>query len=402
MNISLLAHQKKFLLSQSKFCLLRGGIGSGKTFIGAAWVVKKIKEEPSAPGLIVANTHKQLERATLATLFSFFDSIGMNYRYNQNKGLINANGSSITVNSLGNYQDLRGPEYGWGWMDEVRDTKQEAFEVLVGRMRHKESKTHEVRLTSSPRGFDWQYDYFEGEMKTKFHEMIHATSKDNPFLPEGYLESLEAQYDSKMFQQEIMAEIINLTSGAVYYAFDRKINVGTVKYNPEWPIMIGMDFNINPMTAVIAHIIDDQIHIFDEVWIQTSNTNEVAEYIKEKYNTGHRIIPDATGKALKTSSAGLSDHMILRNHGFNIPGVANPARVDRYSVVNNLLEKRRIIIDPKCRNLIRDLERVSYKEGTTLPDITDKSLTHISDALGYLSWYLFPLQKRKIKVSRYA
>jgi hypothetical protein len=44
--------------------------------------------------------------------------------------------------------------------------------------------------------------------------------------------------------------------------------------------------------------------------------------------------------------------------------------------------------------LIKDLEQVSFKEGSAQLDTSlDKSLTHISDALGYGAWYCFPIIK---------
>jgi hypothetical protein len=72
--------------------------------------------------------------------------------------------------------------------------------------------------------------------------------------------------------------------------------------------------------------------------------------------------------------------------------------MDRYNTVNGLLEKARIKISNKCVKLIGDLEKVSFKEGTTLPDTNDKMLTHISDALGYLCWWLYPILPVKSEV----
>jgi len=43
--------------------------------------------------------------------------------------------------------------------------------------------------------------------------------------------------------------------------------------------------------------------------------------------------------------------------------------------------------DPKCKELIADLEQVSYLEDSTQIDKDkDRRRTHLSDALGYLIW----------------
>ena len=42
---------------------------------------------------------------------------------------------------------------------------------------------------------------------------------------------------------------------------------------------------------------------------------------------------------------------------------------------------------PKCKELIKDLEELVYKNGSTLIDKErDPKRTHLSDALGYLVW----------------
>jgi len=160
-----------------------------------------------------------------------------------------------------------------------------------------------------------------------------------------------------------------------------------------------MDFNVNPMTAMVAHVFDNKIHVFDEIYLTDSNTNQMADQIRQKYGSQVTIIPDATGKALKTSSRGYSDHEILRGFGFTVTSGGNPFRMDRYNTVNNLFEKNRIIISDRCVKTIRDLEQVTYKDGTNLPDTKDATLTHISDALGYLCWYAFPILPHKTKIT---
>jgi len=46
-----------------------------------------------------------------------------------------------------------------------------------------------------------------------------------------------------------------------------------------------------------------------------------------------------------------------------------------------------LFIDPKCQELIADLEQVSYKPGSSEIDKErDPRRTHLSDALGYLIW----------------
>lgn len=395
MKIDLLPHQWDFLQDRHKYLLLLAGIGSGKTFVGSHYVLNQANSFPKAKGFISAATYRQLHNSTLEAVFAEFNRIGVPYSYNQGKGILDVLGAKIYCYSLDNPEPLRGIEIGWGWLDEIALSEDNAFNIVAGRLRDKYGPL-ELRLTTTPKGFNWLFDYFEGEKKTKDFHIIKASSRANTYLPAGYIDSLTLQYDEKMLRQELEAEWLDLTSGAVYYAFDSSINVSSVKFDPSrGPLWVGMDFNISPMTAVIAQIQNDVIWVFDEIYLTNSNTTFMArELIKRGYQDA-RICPDATGKAMKTSATAGSDHEILRQHGFKIEKVANPYRLDRFNCVNGLLEKRRIIIDNNCKMLIKDLGRLTH-------DNKDETLSHISDALGYLAWFTFPIRPRQtLKVSHY-
>ena len=46
-----------------------------------------------------------------------------------------------------------------------------------------------------------------------------------------------------------------------------------------------------------------------------------------------------------------------------------------------------LLVDPKCKELIKDLEQVCFKADTNQIDKDrDRLRTHLSDALGYLLW----------------
>ena len=80
----------------------------------------------------------------------------------------------------------------------------------------------------------------------------------------------------------------------------------------------------------------------------------------------------------------------------------NPSERDRVNAVNAMLcnskQEKRIFINPSCKNLIRDFEQVSYKEGSVKIDKTkDMNLTHVSDAFGYMIEKEFAINTREIK-----
>lgn len=382
MDIKLLPHQWEFLHSDEKFTLLCGGIGSGKSFAGSHYVINKCILDGKGLGLICANTYKQLRNSTLACLFRELDLLGIPFEYIENKGHLNIAGSKILALSLENYDYLRGMEISWYWADEVRDTKEDAFLVLIGRLRDKRAKL-QGRLTTSPDGYNWLYDYFAGEKKTKDFKLINADSRSNTYLPEDYITSLMDAYDEKMIQQEIEGKFVNLTSGNVYYAFKRDEHILDFKQPNTLP-KVGCDFNVNPITAVLGYFENETFFIYDEIYIKNSNTFELAKTIKEKWGYCD-VFPDATGKARKTSAT-KTDHEILREAGLSLMYNPNPHVKDRQNCVNGLLGHNRIKIHPRCKMLIKDLEQLQHEN-------KDDMLSHISDALGYLCWGLAPLRR---------
>ncbi|MCU1294033.1 MAG: hypothetical protein JWP08_2883 [Bryobacterales bacterium] len=59
------------------------------------------------------------------------------------------------------------------------------------------------------------------------------------------------------------------------------------------------------------------------------------------------------------------------------------------SCLTNALGEVRLQIDPRCKELIKDLEEVLFKPESGVIDKTrDLKRTHASDALGYLVWEL--------------
>jgi len=166
-----------------------------------------------------------------------------------------------------------------------------------------------------------------------------------------------------------------------------------------------MDFNPHKMAAVIGQIIGDSLFVFDEIFDTSSgaNTEKVCKEIIMRY--GHpstiTIVPDSTGKKA-TSNANRSDIQIIKDMGFKLKVASNPFRVDRYAAVNGTLSKKRLILDPRCKNTIKGLKSDSYKQDSDKPDTTDPQAGHMTDALGYLVYRTInPLTGNRQQISTY-
>lgn len=421
-KIKLLPHQFDMMISPEKFGALIGGIGSGKSYFGANYIIKRVFEYPEALHFIGANTYGQLRDSTLEAMFRVLSDFGLEFEYNQNAGMLEFANGRVLCKSMENFDALRGIEIATFWLDEVRDLRREAFDMMMGRLRDRRASRLEGRVTSSPAGFNWVYDYFHpnGENNTSEFKLIHARSYDNHHLPAGYIDSIKSQYSAEFFKQEIMGEFVNIYQGQAY------VNWGEwnlVDANPFWadgpvhpllPVVVAMDFNLSPMSWALGQRRIDDFYFFDEVRLLNSHTQEASKALCEKLIEIHPKIQkvgvilsgDATAKAGQRAAAGQSDYDIICQtlDQYKIPWMnqtpeSNPTVKDRVNTVNAKLKDGTGVTHlwlhrKNCVYARKDFERVVWKPGANLilDQTTDPELTHMSDGIGYAVCALSPLK----------
>jgi phage terminase large subunit len=382
--------QMRFVTSQDNYNLFCGGLGSGKTHAGATWAMMMALQYPQTKGIITANSYSQLKKATLVKFFEILNQNEIEYVYKSQDGIIEIGDTTIYAISMEKYDLLRGIEVGWAWSDEVGFSPEEGFDVLIGRIRDRKGPCI-WKGTTTPNGFNWLYNKFVQTPLPKSRVFYSKTQDNLANLTDGYVTSLTAQYDKRLAQQELDGQFVNLSSGKVYYGFDRNKNLGTTNERGQI-IHCGLDFNVHPLCGVFGYFSEGKIFISSELYQEDSNTFKAAKEINQRYpSLSISVIADDSGTKRKTSSD-TTDYEILRRAHLNVVKFRNPYVKDRYNNINRLFDHGLLVIDPKCKKLIEDLEKLTY-------DNDDEMLSHISDALGYLCWHLLPLKKVKRETS---
>lgn len=389
--------QIEFIEAVAKKTLFCGGLGSGKTHAGGIWASLMCLSYPKTRGLVTANSYSQLKKATLPKLFQILEEWGITYKYKSQDGVVElSNGAIIYAISMEKYDLLRGIEVGWAWSDECAFYREEAYNVLIGRIRDSRGPC-QWKGTTTPNGFNWLYKRFV-EKPAPGSKVVYGKTLDNVLnLGGNYYEDLLNQYDTRLAQQELDGQFVNLNAGRVYHAFDRKAHVISALRKSD-PIYVGLDFNVHPLCGVYAFHRNGITYIERELYLEHSNTFAACKQIKQDYSGEYlRIIPDSTGNK-RQSSASETDHEILRR-AFGEQAVIvkpNPPVKDRENNVNRLLEHGRLYIDPRCTHLIAELEQYVHEN-------KDEMLGHILDSLGYVCWHFDPLKKprREASVSNY-
>lgn len=308
------------------------------------------------------------------------------------------NGSTISLKGADNYDSLRGVGLDGLVIDEAADVDAEAwYEVLRPALSDRQGS---ALFLGTPKGFNWFKDLYDlAELYPEQWASFQFTTIDGGNVSPEEVEAARRDLDERTFAQEYLGTFQNY-AGRIYYGFDRAHNV------TEWPaeqinsavILTGMDFNIDPMSAVIAHRSGDTLYVWDEIRMFASNTQEMVAEIQNRYPRSRvTVYPDPASRQRKTSAGGVTDLTILQNAGFTVKAPHSHTAVrDRINAVNSRLcgadGVRRLLIHPRCRHTIEGLERQVYKSGTSQPD-KESGYDHMMDALGYMVDYLFPVRR---------
>jgi len=387
--------QSEVITNRARFRILISGRRFGKTFV-AINELARFARFPNKKVWYVAPTYRQaksicwVDLKERLRLHNWISEIN-----NSDLTVTLRNNSLISLRGADNEQSLRGVGLDFLVMDEFADIDKAAwYEVL--RPTLSDTQGHAL-FCGTPRGFgNWAYDMYVKGQSDKEWESFKFTTLDGGQVPKEEIEQAESDLDERTFQQEYLASFVNY-AGMIYYNFDRKLHLIN-EYKKQYSILyVGLDFNVDPMCAIVCVIEDDKIFIIDEIQIWSSNTNEMVDEIKRRYKVKVKIYPDPSARQRRTSAGGLTDIAILKNAGLEVYcRNSAPFVRDRINSVNAKLKNAKgkvsMYIVNSCKNMIKSIERQIYKEGTHVPD-KDSGYDHFNDALGYMVEYNFPLRR---------
>ena len=399
-----LPSQQRFHDSRARFKGFSGPIGSGKSQALCQEALKLAYLNPGRTGLLGAPTFPMLRDATQAALLEILERNRIPHEWNRAESYLRLSEtrSRILFRAVEEFERLRGSNLAWFGLDELTYAPRQAWLRLEGRLRDPRATRLCGFAVWTPKGFDWVHERFVGS-PVEGYETIQARPFENQFLLErvpDYYQRLKHSYDGRFYEQEVLGRYLELTAGRVYFAFSRAGNVADVEIAPGSPLLWALDFNVDPMSSVVAQMDGEEVRVLDEIVLNRASTYDACAEFGNRFAEhagGLVIYADASGSRRQTS--GTTDVEILkkfvseRAYGdvrFRIPK-ANPAVRDRVTLMNSKLEsaagERKLVVHPRCKELIKDFEQVMYKENSQVIDKDrDPKRTHLSDALGYLAW----------------
>lgn len=185
-----------------------GAAGGSKSFLGCLWQVIRRNQYPGTRGFIARARLKNLKQSTLLTLFDVCNKLGLergkDYFYNAIEGVVKfKNGSEIYLKDLFLYPSdpefvsLGSTEYTDGFIDEMGEITEQAYNIMKSRIRYKLDDfglIPKIFMGSNPcKTFVYREFYAkarDGSLES-YKSYIPMFVHDNPFISDHYVENLK-------------------------------------------------------------------------------------------------------------------------------------------------------------------------------------------------------------------
>lgn len=401
MRLKLTQPQADFVFSKARHPAMVAGYGAGKSEAAVIRIALLALKYPGLSFGFVEPTFDLVRLIAWPRFQSKLEDWGIGSELNKAESVLRMeNGSQVIFRSADNPERMVGFEIADGLIDEADtlrpDQAQAVWIKMLGRIRQKkpDGAINTLGAVSTPEGYGWMYHTFGKEPKPGY-ELIRAPTCSNPYLPEGYVEQLRATYSSQHLEAYLSGRFVNLSTGAVYYAFDRKQSHTDEVAKEGEALHIGVDFNVMNCAAIVCVVRGQDFYAVDEI-TGAFDTPALITAIKDRF-PGRSILvyPDASGKNRKSQDATAGDIALLRQARFTVlHHAANPAIKDRVLSVNVMLggegKPRRLKVNTqKCPVLAQALEQQAYDKAG-MPD-KSSGVDHPLDALGYAVHYRYPV-----------
>ena len=373
--------------SPARFKMLCSGRRFGKTHLCLVQLIVWAAQKSGSLNWYIAPTYKsakqiawrQLKAMVPKELFAAKNEVELSIEL--------VNGSRIELKGGESADNLRGASLSNCVLDEAAYIPPDAWEMVIRPALADQRGS--AFFISTPAGYNHFHQMWEQAAELEDWQTFSFSTIEGGNVPPEEVELARRTLDERSFRQEFLASFETF-SGRVFPEFDDD-NIDPKVEDMGGPVLVGLDFNVGIMAGVICSKVGDTLHQWDEIAVKNSNTDEVAQMLRLRF-PDRRIIayPDPTGRARKTSAAGMTDHGILRKYGIEVVAPNSPWSVkDRLNATNWLIcnaeKQRRLFVHPRCKNTIKGYRSVTFKEGAE-DFVVDKDpgLEHWIDGAGYL------------------
>ena len=411
--------QLEVFKSAARFRILVAGRRFGKTQLALTEMLVTAISKPNARVWYVAPTYQQAKDMAWARLKAMTKPYWAKTPSETTLTVYLISNSTISLKGADRPDSLRGRGLDLIVLDEYASMRPDVWtKVLRPALSDRRGR---ALFIGTPKGRNHFYDLFMSAKGKAAWAVYQFATHQGGIVDAEELQEAAIDLDPESYRQEFLAEFLNAGHECVYYGFDREKHCKHLTFENLHPLIWTIDFNVNPMCMLLIQRMGDIVHVLDEIILRNTNTEAACVSFLDRLTDLHKLIPayqrplplhiygDASGNQHRTSASS-TDWNIIRQFFARYKGQiehsvhtnkVNPAVRDRVNCVNSRLLNAdgdiRLFIDPRCHELIRDLEKVTWKldpNGQIGAEInkSDPNRTHASDALGYYIAQAFPLK----------
>jgi len=320
-----------------------------------------------------------LRDVTQKTFFDILNQAGISYLFNKSEEIAFVHGAKILFRSADAPERLRGINLNWAYLDEAALMREEVWKIILGRLRIGKPSAW---ITTTPAGFNWVYKYWV-EQGDENYQIVHASTRENKYLPPEYLQDLEANYTAEFAMQEIEGDFVAF-EGLVYSEFLRTVHmVKPFKFPDHWQRIRGIDYGYtNPFVCLWGALDEDKrLYIYDEHYKSKTLIKDHAADIKAR-----------DGKyAFTVADWDAQDNAEMHEEGIYTQNAQKDVMIGIQKVKARLAKQAdgrpRLFIFENCVNTLKEIGMYRWnqsKEGRNEKEEPVKEADHAMDALRYM------------------
>ncbi|GAB6066023.1 hypothetical protein JCM9492_11150 [Aquifex pyrophilus] len=364
-----LPYQKKVLQSKKRIILFIGGTGTGKTWLGARWIVIKALQN-AGEYLLISPSLKLMKRTLWKEVKKVLKEWEIPFEKNEQDMILTLfNGSRLYGIPADNPDRMEGVHASGAVFDEAGQVdKKVVFETAFRRLRFKNGQ---LLITTTPYRWNWLKELYDEALKG--HEdidLITARTAENRHYPREEIEKARREMPEWRFRM-FYEGVFTKPYGLVYPEYEV---VEPFEIPKNWLKIRGLDFGYNHPTAVIwlAKSPEGIWYAYRELKKSELTLDDLFRILKEEN------IPTYADPEMKQ---GLET---LRKWGLDI----RPAKKDvlaGISFVQGLFKQKRLKIFSSLKKTIDELNTYSWKlDANDQPlDEVVKENDDLMDALRY-------------------
>jgi len=410
-----LPHQRRLYRSgfPGSMTAMVGPLGSGKSHALVVQSILLALRFPGQPGLILEPIHRQIGDVFLPewrrVAGSLFPWLRWTHRKSESLSLLELPqvGVVIRLRSAEAPGTLVGLETAWLGIDEPGRVSDEAFAVASSRVRYIDpaNECRQIFACGTPEGLaGWFAERFADPAPPCGTIWARSRPAHLGFYGDWVSDSFAGQPGKLAAYNE--GRFVDLFQGGAYPGWNSELGVSEeAEFRAGREIFIGADFNWNPLAWVVGRVEGDRVLLFDDLSVTGTTDDAVREFLRryprERTSVGAiRVFGDASGYQRRSSSPSTDWEMVregLQRGGYapvlDVPE-SNPRVDDRLNVVARLQAQGRMLVHPRCRNLIRSFASTRRKPNGDIEKGGAADFSHWGDAAGYACCRLFPIQGR--------